>query len=612
MNARIADLIREGRADEITDAIAEGDFFQMQTFTQALIELVLSGEVDAEVAANAATNRHDFLVSLEQALKAQAHASEQAARRRPSRGARRRPTEPRRGQTPEAPPALRSVASPTQAMTRTAVAALAVLAIAARNAPGAVADRVHGRDARAPSRSLRRDSRSPLPSASTPNAVARRPVVALDAAGACPSSSRIAQLLSHLAAAPAPRTASRGRCSRRSTRSSRTSAATWARARPARSAGCSSCRDTWLRWGDDANGDGVADPWNPTDAIFSAARYLAAAGGARPTSTAASSPTTTPTGTWTRCSASPTSSAARRRDLDSTGSQAVSRRARASAAADAGDAADRCASAPARRLHASAAGCVARADRRASSSPTGSHLEQLAGVAGRGRSARRERTQSARPRCRSRLGRRLAAGARPAQEASARRFVRARAVATLLGAPSYSAAATSSRSAAAPASSRVAHTHHDYPAADIAAPEGSPLYALADSVVVDAWTDGRPALRDRLHDPGLRRPGLDVLPPRYLEPNVVPGAALAAGEPVGLVGLDRPRDRPAPPSPAPAGDSCGRSRRPGSSPSPAWRSAGRTRRPPRPSGSRPERAAFHGRRDQSPASSGSRIVGFTR
>jgi twitching motility protein PilT len=69
MNARIADLIREGRADEVTDAVAEGDFFQMQTFTQALIEHVLAGRVDSEVAANAATNRHDFLVALEQAVK---------------------------------------------------------------------------------------------------------------------------------------------------------------------------------------------------------------------------------------------------------------------------------------------------------------------------------------------------------------------------------------------------------------------------------------------------------------------------------------------------------------------------------------------------------------
>jgi twitching motility protein PilT len=69
MNARIADLIREGRADEITDAVAEGEFFQMQTFTQALIEHVLAGRVDRETAANAATNKHDFLVALEQAIK---------------------------------------------------------------------------------------------------------------------------------------------------------------------------------------------------------------------------------------------------------------------------------------------------------------------------------------------------------------------------------------------------------------------------------------------------------------------------------------------------------------------------------------------------------------
>jgi twitching motility protein PilT len=71
-NSRIADLIRESKAEEISDAIAEGQFFDMQTFTQALIELVLAGEVDREVAANASTNRHDFLVALEHALKRQA------------------------------------------------------------------------------------------------------------------------------------------------------------------------------------------------------------------------------------------------------------------------------------------------------------------------------------------------------------------------------------------------------------------------------------------------------------------------------------------------------------------------------------------------------------
>jgi twitching motility protein PilT len=71
-NSRIADLIRDQKTEEIPDAIAEGSFFDMQTFTQALIELVLAGEIDREVAANAATNRHDFLVALEQALKRQA------------------------------------------------------------------------------------------------------------------------------------------------------------------------------------------------------------------------------------------------------------------------------------------------------------------------------------------------------------------------------------------------------------------------------------------------------------------------------------------------------------------------------------------------------------
>src|SRR5262249_9270193 len=37
---------------------------------------------------------------------------------------------------------------------------------------------------------------------------------------------------------------------------------------------------TWERWGTDADGNGTADPWNPVDAIYSAARYLAASGAA--------------------------------------------------------------------------------------------------------------------------------------------------------------------------------------------------------------------------------------------------------------------------------------------------------------------------------------------
>ena len=71
-NARIADLIREGKGEEIPDAIADGAFFQMQTFAQSLIQLVLDGHVDKEIAANAASNRHDFLVQIEHATKSQA------------------------------------------------------------------------------------------------------------------------------------------------------------------------------------------------------------------------------------------------------------------------------------------------------------------------------------------------------------------------------------------------------------------------------------------------------------------------------------------------------------------------------------------------------------
>src|SRR5579864_2008492 len=64
-NARIGDLIREGKPEEIPDAIAEGEFFDMQTFQQALIGRVVDGSVEREVAADASSHRHDFQVALE-------------------------------------------------------------------------------------------------------------------------------------------------------------------------------------------------------------------------------------------------------------------------------------------------------------------------------------------------------------------------------------------------------------------------------------------------------------------------------------------------------------------------------------------------------------------
>jgi twitching motility protein PilT len=111
-NARIADLIRENRPDEIPEAIAEGDFFDMQTFADALIRLVLSGEIDREVAANASSNRHDFLVTLERAEKQQSadtRAAQQAAQR-----AAQQEAQAAAAASAKAMPGLRVVHEPTE------------------------------------------------------------------------------------------------------------------------------------------------------------------------------------------------------------------------------------------------------------------------------------------------------------------------------------------------------------------------------------------------------------------------------------------------------------------------------------------------------------------
>ena len=48
---------------------------RIEKFSHALIHLVLEDKVDREVAANAASNRHDFLIALERALKERAAAA---------------------------------------------------------------------------------------------------------------------------------------------------------------------------------------------------------------------------------------------------------------------------------------------------------------------------------------------------------------------------------------------------------------------------------------------------------------------------------------------------------------------------------------------------------
>ena len=67
---RIADLIRENKPEDIPEAIADGEFFHMQTLTIGADRRSCSqGQVDREIAATAAPNRHDFIIALEHALK---------------------------------------------------------------------------------------------------------------------------------------------------------------------------------------------------------------------------------------------------------------------------------------------------------------------------------------------------------------------------------------------------------------------------------------------------------------------------------------------------------------------------------------------------------------
>src|SRR5207237_8381273 len=43
-----------------------------------------------------------------------------------------------------------------------------------------------------------------------------------------------------------------------------------------------------------------------------------------------------------------------------------------------------------------------------------------------------------------------------------------------------------------PGTVSASHTHHDYPAVDIAAPAGSPVYAINDATVLRAWSTPDP------------------------------------------------------------------------------------------------------------------------
>jgi murein DD-endopeptidase MepM/ murein hydrolase activator NlpD len=283
---------------------------------------------------------------------------------------------------------------------------------------------------------------------------------------------------------------------------------------------------TWVRWGVDANGDGVADPWNPTDAVFSAARYLAAAGGS----------TDLYRGVYAYNHADwYVREVLSLADVYGTGSSVVFSLDRTQQTLDAarGDAARTGELLlAARKIEGREAKIVARwtahADRATLLSDRLT-FEQRAGLAAERRDAASSRVTA--------LEHRLAAAQQrlgQAQQASAAASF-APASSQLLSAPSYSGGYVFPVGGG-PGVVSASHTHHDYPAVDIAAPLGSPLYALADSTVLRSWTAPDPRCGI-----GLTLSAFDGQVWTYchlsvLDPGIVPGVALKAGAPVGLVG----------------------------------------------------------------------------
>lgn len=285
---------------------------------------------------------------------------------------------------------------------------------------------------------------------------------------------------------------------------------------------------TWQRWGLDANGDGIADPWNPQDAIYAAARYLAASGGGQDIARAilcynhaqwyvdevlqlAQSFGSGGVGQTFQLDQLQVSLDKARSDVAQANTQllAAERRDRVLARAEA----------LAVRHAQSVALLSAQLE-----------LQKQATLVGvRHHAASVEVAQ-------------LRAGLSRAQAelAQAQTQVASLPAATSVATPMFGAPSAQGHYVfpvgGGPAVVSAAHTHHDYPAVDIAAAEGSPEYALSDAVVLHAWSYPDPVcgigITLRTSD-GLTWTYCHL---SYLEPTVKAGAVLPAGAPVGLVG----------------------------------------------------------------------------
>ena len=283
---------------------------------------------------------------------------------------------------------------------------------------------------------------------------------------------------------------------------------------------------TWVRWGIDANGDGVADPWNPDDAVFSAARYLAAAGGANDLSRAVYSYNHAD---WY------VNEVLGLADLYGQGASTTFALDRLQVDLDAAQSSVAAVSArlvSARAQLRLALHTEGRWNRRANADTLLS--ARLADEQQAGRAA--ERASSAEALVARRVAALWAAQAQLSQARQAAAPVSfTPAAAPLFGAPTFSGGYVFPVGGG-PDVVSAAHTHHDYPAVDIAAPAGSPLYALADGVILRSWS-----VPDRVCGIGLTMQAFDgqtwtYCHLSYLQPGIVAGVPVAAGQPVGLVG----------------------------------------------------------------------------
>jgi len=284
---------------------------------------------------------------------------------------------------------------------------------------------------------------------------------------------------------------------------------------------------TWLRWGVDADGNGIADPWNAADAIFAAARYLAAAGGQSDISRAVFSynhadwyvrevlDLANVYGQGGLTQAADLQQVQVR--LDAARRQVV----RASAALVSARSRELLYLEVARRLHANVESAALLSDRLAAERRAVLFDARLDALRAATAAARRSLEQA------------QTSLTTASQSAQAPSF--AQGVGTLMGAPSYQSHYVFPVGGG-PQLVSVAHTHHDYPAADIAAPAGSPVYAISNAVVLNAWHNPDPrcgiGLTIRTED-GLVWTYCHLA---FEEPSVTDGVSLAAGTQVGLVG----------------------------------------------------------------------------